>query len=153
MNRRTELRIDDLSYWASQLGWGRLRVNQLSLSESDAPEREITWYEAGHSSGGRDHCALQINEEPIGQQVTYAAAVYAIRYGLYSGWHVFTVSSDRQMLLAEAVRLRPWLSRSWFATLDGRREYRRLHPECTGFTWRRLRDTGPSVQSGKRGHH
>jgi len=68
--------------------------------------------------------------------------VYAVRFRLYTGWHAFAFGSKNE-LDREAERLDGVLHRKWFATLEGRRQFRCRHPECAGFNWGtvRLRDS------------
>jgi hypothetical protein len=97
-------------------------------------DRLITWYEAGKSEGSRDDFFLQINECPIGQTTTYTAAVYAI----CTGWHSMHLAPDGSCDESEVARLDAWLNRRWFETLRNRREFRKLHPECAGWSWTRI---------------
>ena len=85
----------------------------------------------------------QISEYPFEQTATYQAAVYAIRYRLYTGWSTFTLPAIQSELKAEAARISAWLHRDWFATLAKRREFRRLYPACIGYTWPRIRNVAP----------
>lgn len=114
---------------ATQLGWGSLTV----CEHIHAPQR-IRWYEAGE-----DECGLMITQAPLGQDETFAACVFAIRYRLCSGYHLFPLPSAA-FAATHQPRLHLWLAQSWFEDLDARRSYRRAHPECAGFTWRRLRE-------------
>ncbi len=137
-----------LRRFASQLGWRPLRVFRHRIDDDqDAPEPYvITWYESGDCGNPRTDCFLQINECPIGQAVTYAAAVYAIRYRLCTGWHPFRIHANEERQAAEVQRLRPWLHREWFDSLVKRREFRKLHPECVGYSWRQVREAGPPYE-------
>jgi len=132
-----------LNLWAAALGWPELRSVRRVLEDFRGRSLTVMSYEAGEASGRRDHVALHINEHPIGQATIYAAAVYAVRYRICSGWHVFCLKADDVSLQAEGERLACWLDRSWFESADRRRKYRRMHPECVGFTWTRLREKGP----------
>lgn len=98
----------------------------------------IVWYEAGD---GRT-CFLQVNVLP-----QPCACVYAPRYRLCSGWHALTAYALRQMP-AEAARLQVWLGHAGFATAEARRTYRALHPECVGYSWKKLRESGPPYRVG-----
>jgi hypothetical protein len=139
----------NLRAWANRLNWPDLEMRHQYISYEDE-EKLITWYESGNPSGRRDHCALQINEQPIGDKSgTFAAAVYAVRYALCSGWHTFTLTDDDSLIMREADRLRCWLDRSWFDSATSRREYRQMHPECAGYSWRRLRQEGPPHSPGE----
>jgi len=99
----------------------------------------ITWYESGNNDGSRSDLFLQINESPIGQTATYAAAVYAIRYHICTGWHSMKLGPNAQPLDSEVERLDSWLHRRWFESLANRQQYRMMHPECTGWSWKRIR--------------
>ena len=65
-------------------------------------------------TGGRNDLFLQINESPPGQTATYAAAVYAIRYRIFTGWHKFRLSDSDDDLRREMARLAAWLAWEWF---------------------------------------
>ncbi len=130
------------------LGWrSRLRMHQ-HFVEDHAPMQQrrkviITWYEAGKSTGGRDHCCLQINEASRGQIAIYEASVYAIRYRICTGWHRFRLYCADDKLRQEAERLEDWLHWHWFASLEGRRTFRQAHPESAAYTWTKIRNEGP----------
>ncbi len=128
-----------LERFAAALGWGELREHCHTVE--DQRPWTVRWYLAGDVDSPRTYCALQINEHPIGSSETYAAAVYGIRFRIFSGWHVFACATVTEAL-AEADRLGAWLSREWFTTLERRRDYRGAHPECSGFTWRKLTEFG-----------
>jgi hypothetical protein len=129
-------------------GWNRqIRCYKHRFVEKHPQARQqgrvLTWYEAGRSMGGGDDCFLQINEYPQGQTVKYVGAVYAIRYRIFTGWHKFRLPNKDAHLEREAHRLDEWLNWNWFASIKKRREFRRLHPECTGYTWHRIAQQGP----------
>jgi hypothetical protein len=126
--------LTSLKRFALKLGWRRLRLHRNVFDDG----KVITWYVAGKADGSRGDLFLQLNECPIGQAVTYSAAVYATRYRLCSGWHSMTLSTDTAHNDVEAKRLDVWLHRRWFDTLAGRRQYRSRHPECTGWSWSRI---------------
>jgi hypothetical protein len=126
------------------LGWNGLR--KFTRETSTAPG-VLTWYEAGDANGGRTHCALQINEHPIGSQESFSVAVYAARYRLCSGWHAFNCV-DAGQAKQEALRLSAWIAHEWFSTPHRRRAYRLAHPECVGYSWERLRVSEPPYFSG-----
>ncbi len=131
-----------LSQFASALGWHELQIFQHRYLDGDTLVT-TTWYESGIANGRRSDLFLQLNEAPSGQIVTYVGAVYAMRYRICSGWHPFTLHGSAQELAAEASNVEGWLHKRWFETLTQRREYRRRHPECTGFSWPRIRSQGP----------
>lgn len=135
--------VPALRAFARQLGWTHLRRYQHVFAD-ESPARKIVWYLAGQSSGGRSDVFLQINEHPIGAKRTYAAAVYAPRYRLYTNWHTFRLGADLHCNPAETVRLEDLLHRRWYETPAARKEFRICHPECAGFSWKRIRET-PSL--------
>lgn len=128
--------IAELRTFARRLGWPQLRRYQHLCEERTLL---VTWYESGDSDGSRSDLFLQINECPIGQTATYTAAVYAIRYRICTGWHSVQLGPDAHRLECEVERLDHWLHRRWFKAPANRREYRKLHPECSGWSWKRIR--------------
>jgi hypothetical protein len=131
--------IQKLRRFADALGWEGLQAHAHLLE--GRPRQVVRWYEAGDVSGERTHCALQINEHPIGSTEQYSAAVYCLRFRICSGWHVFGCTCSSQAL-AEADRLRTWLDRAWLMSIERRRAYRLAHPECSNYTWQKLREVG-----------
>jgi hypothetical protein len=89
-------------------------------------------------SGSYDDVALHMIENP-----PWYASVFALRYRICTGWHKFHPYVDAQKLGREARRLDNFLNRRWFTTIEKRREFRLLHPECAEYSWRRLREEGP----------
>jgi hypothetical protein len=138
-----------LQKFARLLGWSPLRVYQHTITDDPTTTYSyvVTWYESGDSGNPRTDCFLQFNESPIGQTTKYQGAVYAIRYRLCTGWHDFTLHRNERRLVAEAARLERWLSREWFNSYEGRTQFRQLHPECTGFSWKKIREVGPPSAS------
>ena len=122
-----------LARLANLLGWPELRTCR---------HDDTTWYESGKSEGGRNDLFLQINHSRRNQN-SYFGAVYAIRYRICSGWHLFTLPTDDEAIVDVADRLDCWLNHKWFATLQMRRKFRESHPECKDFSWKRIRDEGP----------
>jgi hypothetical protein len=135
-----------LTQFAAALGWQGLRLNQHSWLDGDNPVI-TTWYESGTAEGTRSDLFLQVNEAPSGQTLTYVGAVYAMRYRICSGWHPFTLLPNAQ-LAVEASKVEAWLHRRWFETLAMRRDFRRLHPECTNYSWSRIQKQGPPYSQG-----
>ncbi len=73
---------------------------------------------------------LQINENPVGQTVTYQATIKAERYGIvHIGWHPFTLFNDDNALRREAERLSPWLDRRSYKNRKWLRNFEAQHPE------------------------
>jgi hypothetical protein len=125
-----------LKRFAERLGWRGVCANRHVIDRTAELARcgqVIRWYDCG----SYDDILLQINEGP-----TWYACVYAIPYRLCSGWHAFRLFPGSARLDNEADRLWDFLARDWFSSRDGRRLYRDLHPECTGYTWRRFRNEG-----------
>lgn len=126
--------LDRLRRFASLLGWSNLRKHVHIVERwQEVGIRRVVWYE----SGDIDSVLFQINIMP-----ELRAAVYAPRYGLCSLWHPFVLRKPLSRLQQEAQRLEPWLHRRWFDDLKGRRAYRAAHPECAGYTARRLGEAG-----------
>jgi len=126
-----------LKQFAAILGWGDLRAcRHVVLPGNDrvAGGTVIEWCE----SGSLDGIYFQINVLP-----SWRASVYAIRYRICTGWHEFELNSKGSAMLEQAMRLDSWINKRWFSSLDGRREFRRLHPACAGYSWRRIRSEGP----------
>jgi hypothetical protein len=121
---------------AAALGWKGLKRWEHTFDDNG---RTVVWYEAGAATPTRD-CRLQINHSPIDQQRIFTVCVYAIRYRICSGWREFDLEAEN--LDDEILKLRPWVEYDWFQTPERRREFRKLHRECTGFTRRTIRETG-----------
>lgn len=102
-----------------------------------------TWYESGVAEGRRSDFFLQFNHAPHVDADAYVGAVYAMRYGICTGWHRFTLFTDPQRMQAEVAKVESWLAKRLFATLSSRRDFRRSHPECGNFSWRRIQEQGP----------
>jgi len=127
---------------AANWGWSALRRERRTFDDTTAGARSVVWYECGEVEYDRRAFFLQINECPIGQQTQYAAAVYALRYRLCSGWHCFRLPHDAPGNRARIAALSEFLGRDHFDTLPARRAFRLSHPECAGYTWRRIRRSG-----------
>ncbi len=108
--------LTELCVVAASLGWHGLEMWQHLCND----DQLITWYSTSDTK-----FFMQINEHPMGQVETYAAAVYADRYGICTGWHRFRLVDND-----EIVALRPWLNRRQFKDRKWRREFRARHPEC-----------------------
>lgn len=125
---------EQLKQMADLLGWDDLQKRRHEMP-SEAVAEEIVWYETAPLVKG---VYLQINVIP-----DLRAAVYAIRYRICSGWHQFELCDDSEKLELEAQRLGTWCHRSWFESVARRRQYRQLHPECSNWTWKRVREERP----------
>ena len=116
--------------FARLLGWPRPRTyrHRIPKGTPGCPQgRLIRWHESEPQEG----VSLIINEAP-----TWCAAVYAIRYRLCSCFREFDFHGDLRL---DADRLRTLLGIEWFDSPERRREYRQAHPECSGWTWKRIR--------------
>jgi hypothetical protein len=137
-----------LRRFARELGWSKLKEYQ-GLATYDASAKKkphlITWYESGQAKGSATDFFLQINECPIGQTKNYCAAVYAIRYRICTPWRDFKLFRSETRIVNEAERLREWLQRDWFETPGKRKQFRALHPECVGYSWKQIRAVGLPV--------
>jgi hypothetical protein len=129
---------------AAHWGWNDLKRRRHTMpKQSPNPGKQIVWYESGLSTGGRNDLFLQINECPIGQQVVYAAAVYAPRYRLNSGWHLFKLPAGTAQADDRIKELSAWLHWCHFESANARRTYRAAHPEAAGYSWKRIAEIGP----------
>lgn len=128
---------------AAALGWQPLRRCH-TTHEDGANQKLVTWYESALCEGRRLDCFLQINELPIGQEEQFSGAVYAPRFRLCSGWHVFRLPGRTVAEVAEG--LSSWLCQSHFSTSLARRKYRLVHPETVGYSWARINSAGPPYQ-------
>jgi hypothetical protein len=126
-----------LQLFAAALGWKGLQEEVHVFAEA-VPGIPAGGHIRFWVSGNYDDIALHITENP-----PWYACVHAIRYRLHSGFHKFVLFEDPASLRAEAARLSTFLHRRWFRSAEGRKDFRRLHPECTGYTARKLAGAGP----------
>jgi hypothetical protein len=134
----TAMKLPPISYlrhFAKLLGWEPLarwthRIPEHERRDGTLP-RLVVWYE----SGDFDDLKLQINISSVPH-----AAVYAPRYRLCSLWHHFELGTNAKERRAEAEQLDGWLHRRWFERPAMRRDYRLRHPECCGWSTRRIRE-------------
>lgn len=140
--------LAELQQFARALGWSRLRMFQHTLQDAPGKSKIITWYESGFNDGGKLALFLQINEHPIGTLRTYNAAVYAMRYRMCTGWLPFRLTAALQHDPNESECLAGRLHRKWFQTIEARREFRVKHPECVGYSWKRIGEIGPPQPRG-----
>jgi hypothetical protein len=123
--------IARMRWFASLLNWRGLQLEKL-LFTSDEIERcnlpasrIVAFYMTTDWKFN-----LQINENPIGQCVTYQATIKADRYGIKNiGWHPFTLFADDGKLKDEVERLRPWFDRRLYKTRLWLREFKMQHLE------------------------
>jgi hypothetical protein len=124
-------------YWrmrrfASLLGWNGLRMEWIAFTEEEAAKCDtvpISRILVSYLTTDAEF-SIQINEKPAGQIRHYQAMVGPFRYGFRPiGWLPFELFDDDAALLAEAVRLRPWLARRQFRDPKLRAAFRAQHPE------------------------
>jgi hypothetical protein len=125
-----------LNKWAHLLGWRDLYLEKDTLPAEIAQKigfKVLYSFMCGQPSG----IFLQVNLLPQWQ-----AAVYAVRHRICTGWHNFEFNTET-IRRREAARLHDILAAKWFFDPAKRRIYRKMHPEYTGYTWRRLGEEGP----------
>lgn len=124
---------DRVRAFARLLGWPRAREERHRIEHAGAARiggAELIWYESA------------ITPEVYLQVTTLGgmkAAVIAVRYRLHTGFHDISLPASLGGICGEAARLGGLLAAVWFQEPKGRSAFRRLHPECTGWTWKRLR--------------
>ena len=123
-------RVELLNIFADHLGWPELSAcRHVFQPEDQSGFKDVVWYE---SEIGTD-CRLQINERPL-----FAAGVYAMRHGLFAGFHRVSPLRSARGMRSEADRLDQFLNARWFITSAGREAFAHAHPECTGWNDERL---------------
>lgn len=143
LEKRRAAALEALRAIAAEWGWKRLRLQRTEFDDpTTGRHRTVVWHTSGQDDWCRRNvCYLQINECPIGQQRQYSVAVYAPRFRICSGWYVFRMSKrlvDRQRIEA----LDDVVGKHHFETPAGRRAFRTLHPECAGYSERRITRCG-----------
>lgn len=119
------------------LGWPRPTYGRHVVRGSLEPKQDgmiLRWYD----SGNYDYALLEINLQP-----NVRACVFAIRYRLCTGWYEISPLISDHCLQNEVQRLDEYLAYKWFSSNKNRHRYRLLHPECSGWTWKRLRSESP----------
>jgi hypothetical protein len=104
-----------------------------ALENTKRPTVIRWWY-----GGDYDDVALQITENP-----PWYAGVYAWRYRIFTGWHYFRPYRAKARQVAEAARLGDFVDFGNFSSREGRRWFRKRHPECARYTWKRYQREGP----------
>lgn len=128
--------LPQLIRFAESLGWHDLTPNY-----KDADGLDVVWYTSGENEGDESDLFLQINEHPIGNTSEFVGSVYAIRYGIWTGWHSFPFPDSDQTMEVAFSKTEPWLDRKWFVDDQLRAQFTREHPECTGYDWQRIART------------
>jgi hypothetical protein len=85
---------------------------------------------------------VQVNPLVLLHPLLIGIGVYATRYRLCSGWHGVYLYSSKHDLHSEVAQVSGWLSKERFSTLTARRQYRLDHPECIGWSWKRILENG-----------
>lgn len=95
------------------------------------------------SIGEMDHpLYVQVNLQGDAHPLLAMVGVYAMRYRICSGWHGVLLRESPDELMAEADAAASWVAREHFDSAAARQSYRTAHPECGGWSWKRLRDEG-----------
>lgn len=126
-----------------RLGWQGLQSNCTSCECPDGDDRDLSddFFSIGEMD---DALYLQVNPLTFQHPRLFGICVYAMQYGLCSGWHGLVVDPSESFMLKQVERLRPWVHRSNFDSAAARLAYREAHPECDGWSWARIqRNAGP----------
>lgn len=131
-----------LAAFVESLGWRDLEPH---LHNGDG--WEAVWYTSGNNEGLDSDLFLQLNESPCGTTNNFVGAVYALEHELWTGWHRFPFP-DRNATFRDAIAATDaWLNRKWFTDSACRLSFIEMHPECTGFDWKRIREGPPPYDS------
>lgn len=123
------------------LGWPATTRYRLPAEIAhDLTSLEATYFTIGEMD---QPLYLQVNPQLGAHPLLFGVSIYAIRYRLCSGWHGVLLRESPADLEAEAMLAEPWLARRYFDSPASRRAYREAHPECAGYSWRRIREEGP----------
>ncbi len=114
--------------YAASLGWTALKKCTTSVPHPSGkrPPTHVTWFMRHLPNGA----FLQINTRPRLQ-----AAVYALKFRLFTGWHPI---SPRKRVSRPTADPLDRLRATWFQTPAARAKFRTRYPECSGFTWERV---------------
>jgi hypothetical protein len=108
--------------FARLLGWNDLRLHAIESPSLSAPFIAAYW-----TTDARFN--LQITRCPNLGETHYQATVVAERFGITAVPHqAFQLFEDAEELMAEALRLRPWLGRSNFRNRGWRQWFAERHP-------------------------
>ena len=130
-----------LKQFVEQLGWHGLRIQEsVSPPGHSIPEGLSRYF---YTIGEMDDAVyVQINPQLEFHPRLFAMSVYAMRYRLCSGWHAFLLSASSSVQSDELAKIEPWTGHTHFGSQAARRDYRQRHPECAGYSWRRIRTVG-----------
>jgi hypothetical protein len=123
-----------------RLGWPKSQLcRSLEVSGNGGPLKLRHYF----SIGEMDHpLYLQVNLEGEAHPLLAMVGVYAMRYRLCSGWHGVLLHESPDELVAEADAAACWVAGKHFDSAAARKAYRAAHPECSGWSWKRLRAEG-----------
>ena len=138
----TEEAFLGLQQFVEQLGWHGLRIQEsVSPPAHSIPDGLSRYfYTIGEMDDG---LYVQINPKPEFHPRLFAMSVYAMRYRICSGWHAFLLPPTSSVQNEELAKIEPWTGHARFDSQSARRDYRQRHPECAGYSWRRIRSEGP----------
>jgi hypothetical protein len=153
-----------LQRFCGELGWeAPLVMHRTSTEFHDRQKPSLTrYFYTMYETNSPIY--VQINPQTDQHPRLFAMNIYAMRYRLCTGWHGFMIDRNQSK---EIPRVLPCLHAMNFTTQAGRALLRRTNPECTDYTWQRIRDSGPpyaqsstyerwldyrDAKSGKDGH-
>jgi hypothetical protein len=94
-----------------------------------------------------DPVYVQVNLQGAAHPLLAMIGVYAMRYRICSGWHGVLLHESAERLMREADAAAAWVAQEHFASATARRAYRTAHPECGGWSWKRIRaEAGPPYE-------
>lgn len=140
--REIHARVDALR---ARWGWPPAELSRLPAECARVGPLEIVHY---FTIGEMDEpLYVQVNLHGEAHPLLAMTCVYAMRYRLCSGWHGVLLHESPAELLAEADGAACWLAREHFTSAAARKAYRAAHPECRGWSWRRIREeAGPPYE-------
>ena len=112
----------------NELNWPHLRPEEAKVNGTT-----VVWFASESDHGVK----FQVNTMPV-----WAAGVYAFRFRIITGFHAVHIGVTDTELARELWRLKDWLHADLFLTIDGRRRFRKLHPECSGYTQKAYAERG-----------
>lgn len=129
-----------LQSFCADLGWVAPLVMHRTPNEfHDRPKPSLTGYFFSMYEMNSP-IYVQINPQTDQHPRLFAMNIYASRYRLCTGWQGFMLDRNQEQ---EVLIQWPWLHSSNFETLRSRRVFRTTNPECNGYSWRRVHDSGP----------
>lgn len=129
-----------LQQFIGKLGWQGLHRDECPDSQSASERLDRYFYRIGEMD---DDIYVQINSQSEQHPHLFAVNVYAMRFRICSGWHGFMLAASSDHQQAEVPKVWQWAANEHFRCQASRRMYRRDHPECAGYSWRRIQMEGP----------